>query len=266
MSLRRVVVTGIGAVTPLGVGAQRSWQRLIAGASGITSVTHLEPLDRWQELPSTVAGLVPTSAAADANANAAKSHGGAGDVDGGKASGLWRPSDWLDATDQRRMSRFAQYALASAAMALEDARWMPETPHDLEATGVCLGSGIGNLEEIYNTALAHHKHVRLEQPIDDARRHASRNPCRRREEHKLRTRFATDCRVTKKYHHCSPPRFSSTWLPVILRCTMASVAQTMPRPLHARRVPTPLVMQRALSRSGTQTLWLREAPSRASTR
>ncbi|KAI6350691.1 hypothetical protein MCOR25_010464 [Pyricularia grisea] len=160
MSLRRVVVTGIGAVTPLGVGAQRSWQRLLAGASGITSVTHLEPLDRWQELPSTVAGLVPTAAAAaaDANANAPTPHGGAGDVDAGKPSGLWRPSDWLDATDQRRMSRFAQYAVASAAMALEDARWKPETPHDLEATGVCLGSGIGNLEEIYNTALAHHKY------------------------------------------------------------------------------------------------------------
>ncbi|TLS28182.1 hypothetical protein PpBr36_00486 [Pyricularia pennisetigena] len=160
MSLRRVVLTGIGAITPLGVGAKHSWRRLIAGASGITSVKHLEPLDRWQELPSTVAGLVPTAAAAAAavGAGADADAGAAGDVDGGKASGLWRPSDWLDATDQRRMSRFAQYAVASADMALEDARWRPKTPHDLEATGVCLGSGIGNLEEIYNTALAHQKY------------------------------------------------------------------------------------------------------------
>lgn len=138
--MRRVVVTGLGAVTPLGVGIRRTWTRLLAGDSGITSVTDLEPQDRWRELTSTIAGLVPS----------------------GEGEGKWRASDWLTATDQRRMSKFTQYAIAASDMALKDAEWNPKSEEGLEATGVCLGSGIGNLDEIYETSLAHHKHVSSE--------------------------------------------------------------------------------------------------------
>lgn len=155
MSLRRVVVTGIGAITPLGVGARRSWRRLLAGDSGIQSISHLEPRSKWKDIPSTVAGLVPTAHVL--------LHESGGEADGHQAgvlSGLWRPSDWLDAPDQRRMPTFCQYAAAAAEMALDDAGWRPTVQDDLEATGICLGSGIGNLDETYSTSLAYEKDVR----------------------------------------------------------------------------------------------------------
>ena len=135
--MRRVVVTGLGAITPLGVGIRRTWARLLAGDSGIVSITGLEPQARWQELTSKVAGLVPS----------------------GEGEGRWRASDWLNATEQRRMSRFTQYAVAASGMALKDAGWEPKGHEQLEATGVCLGSGIGNLDEIYETSLAHNQGV-----------------------------------------------------------------------------------------------------------
>jgi 3-oxoacyl-[acyl-carrier-protein] synthase II len=138
--MRRVVVTGLGAVTPLGVGVRSTWTRLIAGHSGIVSIANLESIERCRDLTSTVAGVVPS---------------------GENAKDQWRASDWLSPTEQRRMSKFTQYAAASAEMALKDAGWQPKKPEDLELTGVCLGSGIGNLEEIYDTSLAFGKDVRL---------------------------------------------------------------------------------------------------------
>ncbi|OAA58558.1 beta-ketoacyl synthase [Niveomyces insectorum RCEF 264] len=144
--LRRVVVTGLGAVTPLGVGVQRTWQRLLAGESGIVSLAGRAPQERWKQLPSTVAGAVPE----------------------GRGEGEWNADDWLDAAEQRRMSRFTQFAIAATEMALTQARWPPselgKTGRNTAAadddspyarTGVCLGSGIGNLEELYDTSMAY---------------------------------------------------------------------------------------------------------------
>ncbi|RKU44264.1 Mitochondrial beta-keto-acyl synthase [Coniochaeta pulveracea] len=132
--MRRVVVTGLGAITPVGVGVRPTWNRVISGHCGITDISHFEPTNKWKAVTSTVAGIVPT----------------AGDH-------AWRPADWVDAGEQRRMSTFAQYALAATKMALDDAGWAPTRREDLEATGVCIGSGIGNLEEMYNTTLAYEK-------------------------------------------------------------------------------------------------------------
>lgn len=136
--MRRVVVTGLGAITPLGVGIRRTWARLLAGDTGIRSVADREPRQRWTELTSTVAATVPV----------------------GEQDGDWRPGDWLSTADQRRMSTFTQYAIAAADMALEDAAWQAKNPSDQEVTGVCLGSGIGNLHEMYETSLAHSQGVR----------------------------------------------------------------------------------------------------------
>jgi 3-oxoacyl-[acyl-carrier-protein] synthase II len=136
--MRRVVVTGLGAITPLGVGIRRTWTRLLASESGIVSVANFEPAARWRELPSTVAGIVPR---------------------GSKNDGKWQASDWLEKGEERRMAQFTQYAIAATEMALEDAGWKPNKQEDKEATGVCLGSGIGNLEELYNTSLAYDKAV-----------------------------------------------------------------------------------------------------------
>ncbi|KAH8880710.1 3-oxoacyl-synthase 2 [Thozetella sp. PMI_491] len=136
--MRRVVVTGLGAITPFGVGARHSWHRLIAGESGITSVAAFEPVARWKGLASTVSGIVPT-----------------GDQPGEKWR--WRPLDWLDATAARRMPKFAQYAVAATEMALTEARWKPTEAEDCEMTGVCLGSGIGNMNETYDTVVGYEK-------------------------------------------------------------------------------------------------------------
>lgn len=140
--MRRVVVTGLGAITPLGVGARSTWKRLVAGESGLVDITSTEPRAQWKGLTSSVAGLVPSGKA-------------------GKAEGRWDPADWLDTTEQRRMSKFAQYAVAATEMAIADAGWRPSSQADLEATGVCLGSGIGNLDELYSTSIAFEKDVSL---------------------------------------------------------------------------------------------------------
>lgn len=131
--MRRVVVTGLGAITPLGVGIRRSWTRLLAGDSGIVSIANRQPADKWKDLTSTVAGIVPE----------------------GQAEGSWDAADWLGPADIRRMSRFTQYAVAAGDMALGDAGLKDASDKVREATGVCLGSGIGNLDEIYETSLAH---------------------------------------------------------------------------------------------------------------
>jgi 3-oxoacyl-[acyl-carrier-protein] synthase II len=136
--IRRVVVTGLGAVTPLGIGAKHVWSRLIAGHNGIVTTSHLRPEGRWAELPSRVAGLVPRGNAED---------------------GKWQASDWVEKADQRRMATFSQYAIAATEMALEDAGWMPTTKLEEEMAGVCLGSGIGNLEDLVDTSLAYQSDV-----------------------------------------------------------------------------------------------------------
>ena len=136
--MRRVVVTGLGAISPLGVGIRRTWSRLLAGECGIVSTANLEPSVRWRELPSQVAGIVPS---------------------GNKDDGKWQALDWLEKGDERRMAKFAQYAVAATEMAFQDAGWKPQTQVEKETTGVCLGSGIGNLDELYNTSVVYDKVV-----------------------------------------------------------------------------------------------------------
>jgi 3-oxoacyl-[acyl-carrier-protein] synthase II len=136
--MRRVVVTGLSAITPLGVGVRRTWSRLLAGESGIINVTNREPAVRWKELPSQVAGVVP---------------------EGRRDEGKWQALDWLNKGEERRLAQFTQYAIAATEMAFEDAGWRPQTREEQEMTGVCLGSGIGNLEELYNTSIAHSENV-----------------------------------------------------------------------------------------------------------
>ncbi|KAL1957180.1 hypothetical protein VTO42DRAFT_6214 [Malbranchea cinnamomea] len=132
--MRRVVVTGLGAVTPLGLGIRRTWKRLLDGECGIVSVKDRHP--RFADLPCQIAAVVPQ---------------------GPKAEGCWRTSDWLNRDEERKMAKFAQYALVAAQEALEDAGWKPNTEEEKEVTGVCLGSGIGNFDEIFDTVIAYDK-------------------------------------------------------------------------------------------------------------
>ena len=131
--MRRVVVTGLGAVTPLAAGIRQTWKRLLDSSSGLVSTSSKG--DQFDALPSRVAGLVPL---------------------GSRQDGRWQAKDWLSASEERQMALFAQYASAAADEALNDAGWHPTSQKDLEATGVAIGSGIGNLDEAYNTSVAYH--------------------------------------------------------------------------------------------------------------
>lgn len=126
--MRRVVVTGLGAVTPLGVGAQTVWDRLIAGKSGITAITDFDVSD----LPAKIAGTVPK---------------------GSKVDGAFDPEEWVEKKELKKMDTFIVYAMAAAQQAVEDANWFPENQDSLDRTGVMIGSGIGGLGGIAEGSL-----------------------------------------------------------------------------------------------------------------
>ncbi|KAI8062209.1 thiolase-like protein [Gongronella butleri] len=129
---RRVVVTGLGLVTPLGVGVQTAWARLLQGHCGIVS---LASNDAFQQVPVKIAATVPR----------------------GQEDGQFDPAQWLDRGDERTMATFTQFALAASRQALQDAAWAPTSEHDKERTGVCIGSGMGSFDDIVSTSLAFDK-------------------------------------------------------------------------------------------------------------
>ena len=124
--MRRVVVTGLGLVTPLGCGVERVWRRLIRGESGIRRITRFEVDD----LPAKIAGEVPT-----------------------EGEGAFRAEAVLEPKDVRKNDPFILYGIAAAREAVEDAGWTPEDPRERERTGVLIGSGIGGLSTIADTAV-----------------------------------------------------------------------------------------------------------------
>jgi 3-oxoacyl-[acyl-carrier-protein] synthase II len=126
--MRRVVVTGMGLVTPLGLGVERVWKKLIAGESGIGAIQSFDVSD----LPAKIAAQVPL---------------------GDKESGLFNADDWVPPKDQRRMDQFIIFAMAAATMAVEDSGWTPSDEEELERTGVMIGSGIGGLPGITEGAI-----------------------------------------------------------------------------------------------------------------
>ncbi|SPO01131.1 related to beta-keto-acyl-ACP synthase [Cephalotrichum gorgonifer] len=143
--MRRVVVTGLGAVTPLAVGVRPTWKRLLAGETGITSVLeHREPRSQWKGIPSTVAGLVPQAR-----------DGGEKGWQGAGGENEWRASEWLSNGERDRMPRHTQFAIAASDMAFRDAGWKPLTAGEKDMTGVSMGSGIGDLEQLFGTSLAY---------------------------------------------------------------------------------------------------------------
>ncbi len=126
--MRRVVVTGLGLVTPLGSGVEPVWRRLVDGCSGLRAVQGFDV----SELPSKVAGQVPY---------------------GDAAEGGFNPDDYVTPRERRRLDRFIVYALAAAVQAVEDADWQPSDEESQDRTGVMIGSGIGGLETIAEGAL-----------------------------------------------------------------------------------------------------------------
>jgi len=133
--VRRVVITGLGLVSPLGNGVEISWKRLLEGKSGAGPITAFDTTD----YACTVACEVPS----------VDGRGGGGpDIEGS-----FDPSLVLSNKERRKVDDFILYAIAAADEALNDANWHPETPEDQERTGTLIGSGIGGLGIIAETAL-----------------------------------------------------------------------------------------------------------------
>jgi len=126
--MRRVVVTGLGLVTPLACGVEATWKRLIAGESGLGAIQSFDVSD----LPAKVAGQVPL---------------------GETASGLFNADDWVPHKDQKKMDPFIIFGLAAAIQAVEDSGWKPTDEEGQDRTGVMIGSGIGGLQAIYEGSI-----------------------------------------------------------------------------------------------------------------
>ena len=126
--MRRVVVTGLGLVTPLACGTEQTWQRLRSGGSGIKRIEKFDVSD----ISCKVAGQVPRGDGSD---------------------GSFNPDDWMEPKEQRKVDDFIIFAVAAAAQALNDAGWHPRKYEDQIVSGVLIGSGIGGVEGIAETAL-----------------------------------------------------------------------------------------------------------------
>ena len=126
--MRRVVITGMGAVTPLGGDVETTWRRLLASESGAKRIDEFETDD----LATKIACAIPK---------------------GDGTNGTWNADHWMEPKEQRKVDDFITYAVSAATQALDDADWHPETDEDQCATGTLIGSGIGGLQGIEDASL-----------------------------------------------------------------------------------------------------------------
>jgi len=130
--MRRVVVTGLGMVSPLGCGVEPTWKRILNGDSGARKIDTFEVSD----LTSQIACMIPR---------------------GDGTNGTFNPNDWMEPKDQRKVDDFILYAMCAARQALDDANWHPDNEADRCATGTMIGSGIGGLSGIAETSIVLHE-------------------------------------------------------------------------------------------------------------
>ena len=126
--MRRVVVTGLGLVTPLASGVEETWTRLLDGQSGAGPITHFD------------ASNVATKYACEIPY-------------GDGTDGTFNPDDWMEPKERRKVDDFILYGIAAAEMAVRDSGWAPEDEECRLRTGVMIGSGIGGLQSIAETSL-----------------------------------------------------------------------------------------------------------------
>jgi len=126
--MRRVVVTGLGLVTPLACGVEETWSRLIAGQSGAGPITRFDPAN----VVTQYACEIPTGDGSD---------------------GTFNPDQWMEPKDRRKVDDFILYGVAAAVQAVADSGWVPATEDERCRTGVMIGSGIGGLTSIAETAV-----------------------------------------------------------------------------------------------------------------
>lgn len=125
--MRRVVITGIGLVTPLGCGAEYAWSNLLAGKSGARRITEFDVSD----IACQIGCFIPR----------------------GSGPGEFNPDDWMEPKEQRKVDDFIVYAMGAADQAIADAGWSPESEDERARAGVLIGSGIGGLQGIERGAI-----------------------------------------------------------------------------------------------------------------
>jgi len=126
--MRRVVVTGLGMVTPLACGVEPTWTRILAGKSGARKIDTFDVSD----LTCKIACVVPRGDGSD---------------------GTFNPDQWMEPKEQRKVDDFIVYAMCAARQAIEDSGWKPASHDEQITTGVMIGSGIGGIEGIAETAI-----------------------------------------------------------------------------------------------------------------
>ncbi len=126
--MRRVVITGLGMVTPLACGVEETWARILAGKSGAATISRFDA----SHLATTYACEIPMGDGSD---------------------GTFNPDDWMEPKDRRKVDDFILYGMAAAMQAVRDSGWMPEDEESRLRTGVMIGSGIGGLNSIADTAI-----------------------------------------------------------------------------------------------------------------
>ena len=124
--MRRVVVTGLGLLSPFGVGAEFGWRKVLSGASAASRITRFEV----EDLACKIAHTIPR-----------------------EGEGAYNPDDFLEPKDQRKIGEFISYGIAAADLAIADSGWTPKTEDERFATGVLIGSGIGGIEGISENTL-----------------------------------------------------------------------------------------------------------------
>ena len=130
--MRRVVVTGMGMLTPLGCGVETTWQRLLKGESGAKKIDTFEVSD----VSSKIACVIPRGDGSD---------------------GTFNPDMWMEPKEQRKVDSFIVYGMCAARQALDDAGWHPQSYEDQTRSGVMIGSGIGGVEGIAENAIILHE-------------------------------------------------------------------------------------------------------------
>ncbi|RTL52801.1 MAG: beta-ketoacyl-[acyl-carrier-protein] synthase II [Bradyrhizobiaceae bacterium] len=130
--MRRVVVTGLGMVSPLGCGVETTWKKILNSESGARKVEHIDVSD----LSSQIACIVPRGDGTD---------------------GTFNSDQWMEPKEQRKVDDFIVYAVAAAKQALDDAGWHPSTEEERCSTGTMIGSGIGGLQGIGEAAVTLHE-------------------------------------------------------------------------------------------------------------
>ncbi len=133
--MRRVVVTGMGIVSPLGIGVKHNWDLLLAGKSGLKKIDHFDASD----FASKIAGTIPRTS------------------DENPINGEFNADLFVSSKDQRKMDPFIVYGMAAAQEAIDDSGYIAETDEQKERTGVMVGAGIGGLTTMYDSAITLHE-------------------------------------------------------------------------------------------------------------